>query len=486
MSERSATVEKKSQTSHKLKWRRYFAFLVIFIVLIYLLSLVLLNTSWAKNKLTNKFNQKSNTEWEVGSVLWIPFGDIELNNLQTKMGDGGIQIKSLSVEPSWQNLFSGELRLMGATAKGAEVDLDLKWLKENSNNDAEIITRTKPKTTKPTPKITPKKPTKPPVNPTTPKQPQKPVSNPVVTEIPKIDTSPNRWLTIEKLNVTVRNGDEVIDQITDITASIPYAGKPAEGGIQLKFHDYEHKVEIHWDGKELHAEDTEGEIFNVKYQWKIACKLNQRGSPFAFIFNVPQQKLNYIHNKPNLHLSLTSDKIATSFMLNGSLKNPLTWRGLLNAQTGRLIITENQKTHKRLEFDHTHLVGSIANGAIHIPSAEAIGHKTSILANGVIHKNLYSYGVVRLITNEEARGFYEGVYHATKLIHIDQNSYHFLFPLDTPERRYCDLYLDGKLTDLEIRHNRSNSWQPLNILIKKLFNFKNNELAEDGLLESAQ
>ncbi|MFT5906249.1 MAG: hypothetical protein ACI9E1_001856 [Cryomorphaceae bacterium] len=494
MSEISAKALEETipESGKRFKWRRYLAFLAIFLLLIYLLSLVLLNTSWAKNKLTNRLRTKSNTDWVVGGVHWVPFGDIQLNDLETSMGEGGVKIKSLSVKLSWVDLISGSVNLMEATVKEAEVDIDLKWLRDNLSNGEEIVELPKldvidkPNLTAQPPAPLPKRAGKSTAK-TSSKPTQGPAPKPVLAEKPKFNDLPNRWLKVEKMNITLRNGGDVIETLSDLSASIPLAGKPVDGEIRLKFLGDEHIQKVSWDGMGLSAEELAGNIFDVKYQWKLACRSSQPGMPFVFRFTIPQQKLNHTLDKPNVHINISSDKIAANFIINGSLRTPNTWRGILNAGSKNTTITENQKTHKRINFDHTRLVGVIANGALHVPAAEAIGHKVSILANGSVLKNLYSYGVVRLITNDESRKFFEGVYHATRLIHIEKkSSYHLLFPLDTPDRRYCDLFVDGKINDLEIRHNRSDSWQSLNKMVEKLWNFKNNELQEDGLLETNQ
>lgn len=484
MSDNLTVTRSKTISERKFKWRRFLSYILVFIGFVYLVLIVLLNTSWAKNKLTSRLYQKSGSDWEVGSVLWVPFGDIKLSELQTEMGAGGIHIKSLKVSPVWDELFSGRVQLAEALVEEVEVDLDLKWLMENSIND-ELIQEPeilKPDITKPRSQKTTSSNKLPAsklrVN-STKVQPQKPV----IREAPKVDNTPNRWLKLSKLNVTIRNGDDVIQKLTDVSASIPYAGKPTDGKIQLKFDGYELTHKIQWDGRELVIEEDNGELASIRNKWKAACQINQQGMPFLLALNIPQQKLNYTLNQPNVHLGITSEKVAANFILRGSLKNVNTWRGILSVSMEQLAISEDQKTQKRINFDQARLVGSIANGEIKIPVAEAIGFKNSILANGVIHKNLYTYGVVRLITNEESRKIFDKVYHATRLIRINENPYHILAPLDTPDRRYCDIYLDGKLSNLEMRHNRSHSWQPLKLLIKKLLDFKNNELREDGLLE---
>lgn len=495
MSEASAkTLEKakarresnsNSELGKPFRWRRLLAILIIFFLLIYGISLILLNTSWAKNKLTNRLHSKSNSDWEVGSVVWIPFGDIELNNLETTMGEGGIKINSLAVKPSWSGLFFGSFELMEATVTEADVDLDLQWIRDNLSNNEEIIIPPKQAlSTKPQSQVRPPKPKESKTNNNPVKPTKKPLPKPVMEEKPELGDLPNRWLKVKKMNLTLRNGEHVIEQISDLSASIPIAGKPVDGGISFKYLGDNHSQKVSWDGDKLSAEEAAGELFGLRYQWKVACKTSQPGMPFAFRFIVPQQQLNHTYDKPNAHFNISSDKIAANFIIKGSLRNLKTWRGILNAVSEKTTITENQKTHKRMDFDHTRLVGTIANGVLHVPVAEAIGHKISILANGSVHKNLYSYGVVRWITNNESRGFFEKVYHGTKFINIDRSRYHLLFPLDTPDRRYCDFYLDGKVNDLEIRHNRSDRWQSLNKVVKKLWDFKNRELQEDGLLEA--
>ena len=491
MSETSTKAGSETQSVRKFKWRRYLAFLAIFVVLLYLLSLVLLNTSWAKDKITSRLSQKSNSDWEVGNILWMPFGDIELNDVQTTMGEGGVKIETLRVTPSWSELISGKLDLKGASATEAEIDLDLKWLKENLSNNNDILEVEQPSVIakprpqpQPVPQVNPNPPK--PVQPNTGKPPVKPQPKPAVADEPKFNNIPNRWLKLKKINLTIRNGDKIIDKVSDISASIPYAGKPAEGDIKFTFQGSEHIQKISWDGKELSAEETSGKNFNVSYQWRAGSKISQPGMPFVFRFIVPKQKLSYTLDKPNLHVHVASETIAANFMLNGSLRSTKTWRGIFGAGTSKITVIENQKTHKRLEFDHTRMMGTISNGVISIPAAEAVGHKLSILGNGKVHKNLYSYGVVRLIANDEAYKTFERVYHATKIIHIrKKKAYHLLLPLGTPDRTYCDIHLDGKLTNLQMRHNHSDRWQPLNLALKKLLKFKNEELQEDGLLEDS-
>lgn len=506
MSKASTTSSEKSKSKPKTKnkkkfkftWRRFSAYFIILLVFLYLLSLAVINTSWAKTKLTNKLKAKTNSDWQVGSVLWIPFGDIKLNDLESSMGEGGIKIKSLNVQPSWNDLFSGSLDLHGMTASEAEVDIDIKWLKENlSRNEDALLSPTPPAAINPNLAKNPQnnRPTNPQKDPSknpsenTPVRPPQPNDKTTPQQAPKKETPkiadlPNRWIKFNKMNITLRNGQDSIGTISNISASIPFAGKPTNGELKFEFLGEQSSHQLSWNGKELLANELAGDFMSVKHQWKIVCQPNQPGIPFSFQWIVPEQKLNHNLDQKNFHINITSDKIAANFVLRGGLRYLNTWRGIFNAGSKNTTITENQKTHKKIQFDHTRMVTTISNGKINVPAAEAIGHKISILANGTIHKNLYSYGVIRLITNEESKEFFDRVHHATWAIDINKEPHDFLEPLDTPDRLFCDIFIDGKLSELEIRHHRSEHWQALKPALKKLQNFKNSELEEDGLLET--
>lgn len=481
------TAIEKTKPNGKFRWRKYIILLLGILTVGYLLLLLVMNTSWGKNKLISPLNSKTKCEWRVGRILWNPFGNIEFNNLQTKMGGGEIMINSLNLSPSWRDLYSRKLKITEASIEAVEIDLDLNWLKKHTQNVIQPSDTEHPKPhiiktqkTKPKKGRTNTNPTGKPIA----KPSQGKPTKPIVKEIPKVDSRPNRWLNIKKMNLTLRNDGLIIGKIADITASIPYFGKPAEGSIQWEFENDKHTHKMQWDGRQVTMKEEKGKLMNLDYQWKVLFQRNHSSIPFALFANLPQQSLNYSLDYPNLHLRVSADELMGVITMNGDLKNPNTWRGLLNIVSNNLRISETQKTHKEIEFDKATFTGSMGQGRLHIPLAEAIGHKTSILANGVIQKNLYSYGVIRLIANKEAERFYERAYHGSKFITIDEHRHNLLTPLDTPDRKYCDFHIDGILTNLELCHNRGKSWKLLRKILQDLLEFKNDELNEDGLLET--
>ena len=484
MPEDQIKIENKSSSSRKFNLRRAAIVGIIAVVAIYGISLILLNTSWVKRKLTSKLQQKTNIDWYLGSATWIPFGDIVLSDLTSTMGEGGIKIESLHVTPSWSHLFSGSLKFDEVEIGEAALDIDIQWIKDQSSKDSPSIRKTPVKPKKTQPKVS--KPLKPKLakpNPAAPKaKPVKDVAAQPVEKEVKLDTRPNQWLNIKDLKIIVRDGTKVIDSVNNISVRLPYFGKPNEGSVKFNFQGESFTQSVHWDGNSLTAENTQGGVFGLKYQWKMRSKL-ARGLPFSIVFQLPEQSLNYSLNRPNFHLGVSSKTIDANLVMSGGLKNIKTWRAIFNINSSDFIISENQKTHKKMHFDTVRLAGNLENGRLKMPYAEALGHKTSILSNAVIYSNLYSYGVVRLVANSEARQFYERSHRGTRAINIDHQRRYLMTPLHTPDRHYSDIYLDGLLTNLEMRHNRSDRWQSLKIALKKLQQFKDAELQEDGLLE---
>jgi len=58
-------------------------YLLVFLVLSYFVSLIILNTSSVTSKFTKKLDKATGETWEIGSVFWVPFGNIYCNQLKS-------------------------------------------------------------------------------------------------------------------------------------------------------------------------------------------------------------------------------------------------------------------------------------------------------------------------------------------------------------------------------------------------------------------
>lgn len=477
----------------KINWRKLLTISALVFFLVYIFFIVILNSYWVKDKITNHLKLKSDSDWTVGFISWFPYEGIKISNIESLMGDGGVKINKLNIDLSLADILSRSLSKAEITAHDVTVDIDIGWLKEkvtsenmygnHPSNNLSIDEKSTSSTIAPESKTS---------NQTEPhkKTHQRTVNitktqpKPRVHRLQKtVNTEPNRWFNIKNANISFRYGKNELASIEQVCVAVPISGKPAEGQISCNIGGSSFKQQIVWNGSDLNTGGESSNLGVVNYAWRLKCSIHKKGLPFSFRIGIPEQRLNLKLDRPNLHIEINSDSIGANLAVGGWLMHANTWRGLLNARSLNISVSENQKTQKTIHFANTGLVASLENSTLKILSAEAIGHDVSFMANGVIHKNSYTYGVVRLICNEKSRGFFEGVYHGTKLINIDESSYHLLGPLDNPDRKYCDVFIDGMIDNLEIRHNRSNSWQRLNEALRILLQFKNEELKEDGLLE---
>ncbi len=477
-------------------WRKILVFFVLLFLLAYLISLIIINTSWFKNKITSQLQSRFpiQNEWEIGNISWIPFGKVNAYDLKTKLGEGGLSLVSIKTDPSWTTLFKGDVELEEITIQGVHLDLDLKWLIEQQSKLSTPVN--KPPATLNNKQVElGKKSTEPlknPVSETNKKQKAETKNQTKDNSAPKdaepkvVVEIPNKWILVDDLKFTLRDGKTIIDQVDGIKLRLPISGKPTDGEVSYQFHENKYSQRIHWDGKQLSAENLSGKQFGVSYQWNVRCSISNPGTPFSFNLTAPKQAINTKINQPNYHWSLKALSAQANISLSGSLKAPYSWRGIIQASADGVTISEDQKTHKRAEFDTVRFTGDLNRGLLHVPLVEALGYDVSIIGNGAIQKNLYSYGVIRIITHERSSRFFNRVYRGTKAIKIEKKEYQFFESLDTADRGYCDLYFDGQLSNLMMRHNRSDHWQKVKPIIKKLISFKDEELKEDGILELSE
>jgi len=492
------TVKPLEKSKVPLKWRRALTVFVVICILSYIISIFVINSSWFKDKITAKLEQKIPSDWEVGRITWVPFGDVIVSDVKTSIGEGGIKLNSIKVKPSWGELFSGSFELNELIIQDSHLDIDLEWIKENQSDVVDLMpmeqgpVKKAPKTNKnkepkKAPQVnTPKKPIGPHDKTTHKADKNSDKDSDSKISTPEIFKEPNKWIKAEKLKISFRYGKEIFCEIKNVKLKIPIAGKPAIGEVLFTVNGRELNQKVNWDGRLLKAEDLQGRQFGVSYQWRTLINISQPSLPFSFEFNAPKQHLDMRIDQLNLHWGLKANDVMGSIKLNGGLKSPQTWRGLLLASANNVTISENQKTNKQGDFDQVRLVGNLSKGKLQVPIAEATGHDVSILGNGIIQSNLYSYGVMRIITNDKSNLFFNRVHRATKAINVGPRHMQFFERLDTPDRGYCDLYFDGKLNELEMRHNRSDYWQKVKPVMTKLIDFKNNELKEDGLLETLE
>jgi len=182
-------------------------------------------------------------------------------------------------------------------------------------------------------------------------------------------------------------------------------------------------------------------------------------------------------------VQVSAETVIGKAEVRGNAFRPKSWRGLGNIELERVSVKETQKTQSKLEFDRVVARGAIISGNLLLNHARAESDSLSFISNGVITNNGYSYGVLRCIADNEMSEKLRRIVNGAKLKGLDKEFNHLFANLETPDRKYFDVYLDGKLNSMEYNLGSSDEWLPLRSFIGYLISFKDKELLEDSLLE---
>lgn len=274
-----------------------------------------------------------------------------------------------------------------------------------------------------------------------------------------------------------------------VQISIPYSGPEAEGFVKFQVGDAQAEspvtknIPIVWKKGGLFIEDETFDLSGIKFNVDALLLIKHPAKLFVVQVKVLDQPFSLNSPIPNFDISIDAQHLRSEFKMNGSLSNPQSWLAQGKVFAEKIRVRENQKAQSKLEFDHTGAAFRFIGGKLIIERAEASSHELVILMNGVVQNNLFSYGTVRFIGTSVVANKLNRIYHGSRAIHLDHMRSVVLEPLDNPDRQFCDIRFDGKLTNLQVKHNRSDHWESFNEVIDALKEFKDKELEEDGLLK---
>jgi len=212
---------KKQGASRRSRWKWRLKWGVVVLFVLYGASLLVLNSGWAKSKLTDKLESKSGLKWQLDKVLWVPFGNLELYGLHSELSSGGIELKSITLRPVWSQCLKGNPEFQQMAVDGVVLDIDQSYLEEILKKKKEaaplIVSSQRPD---PAPKKRPQPAIKPPVSQkkktTAPPPPPQQRKQSVTPEL-----GPTKWLKVTDATLRIRKGDHIYFE-KQKSALLPY------------------------------------------------------------------------------------------------------------------------------------------------------------------------------------------------------------------------------------------------------------------------
>lgn len=483
-------------------WRGLFYWLVLPVVLLYVGSNIVLNT-YVKGRVVRSLEARTSQDWEIGTLNWTPNGNIHVHDVRAILGDGDLTVKSVLLQPNWTVIRQKRLSFTSIELDKPSLDVSNKWLLSQvehvkdpstvddtpalANNDQGEVAQIPDKSVDSTPAGS---------KPATgsggsvaslPKTGVKPTAN----AKPKQETEYfeyDAWLKVSDARVLVRSDNEKFPEILNlkgITASIPYGGKDLEGEVLCE--------QMHLIGRSvltdanflvqkkrgiLSLKETDVDFLGVEMKPRFQLIRGRDGMYFYADLEVPKQNAALVVKHLDLSVGAEVEELQARVQGGGRLDKPLSWRGLFGIQASRLNVAEGHRGGL-VEFDNINCSAHLNRGVVRVERAEVMSEDLSLMANGVFTMNARGFGVVRVVTSPEKRGWIDKLCKGSGFFGEFRSS--FMRPLNSVDRYYTDLQLDGSLFQPMMKLDQVTDWQPVWPAVGRLIQFVKDEREEEIL-----
>lgn len=489
--------------------------LVILLLIIFAGSNIFLSSKPGQKFLQKHLSRRTHgITWQVAGATWSPWNGITVKELTAQLASNQesknsnpplLQLKKTKLKPYWGQLLRGKKLFR-------ELILDEPHL----NIPAEMFIAIEP--TRPTPPPKPKvkhphtvkpQPSQKPPKTKPPKKPKSkptPSPQPTAKEKPKSEPKPidekRFWIRLRNAKVRVYSmklGQDI--EFHALNADLPLGGPPAKGSLSWKKITLDQhllsgsqNLPIEWKSPTwtLPNQDipltfpqfADQSLASIPLQARVGGTFSPKRSSLDFRYNLslsPQALPDYIlHKSSRFHLR--AQTIAANLTGSGSLVNASTWR-FDSAFAMNDIEIFSQLRNQHLFFETAQAQVNLRNATLIAPNLSLRSEQLSLLGNGQIHLGGYLLGVLRIISDPELAHRFTRVANGSRISQGWTN--HWLKPLETPDRYYRDLHVEGFLTDAQVNSGRKGEFIPLTEIINLLKAFTNRETAEE-LLPTSQ
>jgi hypothetical protein len=245
-------------------------------------------------------------------------------------------------------------------------------------------------------------------------------------------------------------------QVTGLQAELPVAGPAANGWVELgevKLGDQNLveglRVGLEWQKPVLILPTTEFDCWGLPLRVQ-AQVLSGRRMLTSVQVGMPQSALESmeVSGFPGARASAAQVEMVGSFQ--GDALRPATWQGNLVA-AGQGLVVENAGKPLAL-FEYGRVAVDFRNGVLHVPDGRLISESFSLLGNGAVNWDGRILGVLRVVTDPSGN---EALTRGAIGTHLSRWTSSWLEPLETPDRLYRDVHLEGPIGQARMDLGRS-------------------------------
>lgn len=469
-------------------------------------SNLVLQSGWVRGRLAGKLTAQTRLSWTIAKASWSPWGGARLAGLRAEAERTGeiefppvFEIAEIRVQPYWRQLLAGSLRIreLRVTSPRGKVPVQLLAQLMVPGGPVGQVRVDMPED----------QPGAQPQESTPGKQPGPGAGKPEETadaqkKAPKSAGGPQKQVPVppggrnEDVELVgrlfIEDGELQIYDLPDperalvlsgLRAELPISGNEAAGwietgGVRLGETSLAPKIRmpVSWERPVLHLAPMEFDWNGLRFRTLAALRVRDRVTGGVEIRGLPSKLEDQsLPGWPSLRVSAEHVEVLARW--EGDLVRPGTWTGsLVGAVTG--LRAQHTQRGDPVVFEKGFFAAALQGGVVQVPDMRLRGERLSLMGNGLALMDGRAAGVVRVVADPD---------YAEKLSLVATGSLisrgwtrSWLAPLETPDRYYRDIHLQGRFPTYLVDVGRKREPLEVGQAVRWVAAFVKREQREEG------
>ena len=428
-----------------------------------LISNLALQMGAVKGKLEKRLKNRSGVSWKIGSLSWTPWTGVQVRKVVVEgpAAGGSSSVRplcraELDVQLHWGSLLRGALDLREVRVRSGQIaiPMELLFLLGDKENQSRAMD------SKPSPVPVPRV-ERQGGEPKTANKKQKPR--------PSLDHKKASPAAASSFRVIIDQCDmEVYSNEADgnpalklrnLSGKLPLGGKNSSGLIRCeglsvgsRFFKMDWASSVEWQHPSLKLPPAE--VVWSGFTIRSEGVLQMLGTPrFAVRIDIPAgaRPSNEITLPSGVGVKLGAKQLSLRGALSGSLTLLSSWRGDL-AVDARGVSLGRDKTKQGVLFNEGRMMAVVRGGRFNVLDARLQSERLSLLGNGVLLPNGQLGAVMRVVADQEYASTLTRF--AIGALWTGGWTRSWLMPLETPDRYYRDIVLEGTVNQAKVNVGR--------------------------------
>ena len=490
---------------------------VFLILLLFLASNLFLASGLGQSFLQKQITRRApNLQWSVEKASWSPWRGVTLTGVHARLKEHPeapplLTFQSTRLQPYWAQALRGRKIFRELDVNQLQLNIPIELLLVAAPAQEPALTNT-PQAPAPTvaPQAEPEHkgttPTQPPTQPEseTAQNPQPAPKQKLPTTQAKPPKQPDErrlWLRLNDASVRLYSfSHEHSFTVDGLEVDLPLAGPPTQGSLSWKSISTNQseilsktQLPIQWQYPSwtlattrlpitippLEPLSPEAQATTLEAQVAGNLAVRHPSQYFAFKGFLPTQAFPPYNLHPKGQVIASAQEISANLVASGHLLYPQTWKVDSLAAANQIEVLSHLRGEPLL-FDTARSRIRLRQAVLALPLLSLRSEQLSLMGNGQLGLNGYLLGVMRIVADPHLESRFTNV--AIGSLISKGWTRHWMSPLETPDRYYRDLHIEGVLPNPQINVGRKGEFLFASQIQQLLKRFLDREIAEEAPL----